>query len=151
MFVRGANLALRGRRTIANRHGRGVHLLMQKAGEDRSPLTRPYAYALTCFYALEIKDLAANQSVFEFRAINGTIVGFYTPEYAEGLNVPGYHLHLITADRTAGGHVLDLKLNNSDVFLDITPEFHMVIPSSEDFIGVDLTKDLQDDLKEVEQ
>jgi acetolactate decarboxylase len=98
-----------------------------------------------------LKDLAANQSVFEFRTVNGTIVGFYTPEYAEGLNVPGYHLHLITADRTAGGHILDLVLNNSDIFLDITPEFHMVIPSSEDFIGVDLTKDLQEDLKEVEQ
>jgi acetolactate decarboxylase len=98
-----------------------------------------------------LKDLAANQSVFEFHEINGTIVGFYTPEYAKGLNVPGYHLHLITADRKAGGHILDLALNSSDVFLDATTEFNMVIPISGDFIGIDLAKDLQEDLKQVEQ
>jgi acetolactate decarboxylase len=98
-----------------------------------------------------LKDLAANQSVFEFSEINGTIVGFYVPEYAKGLNVPGYHLHLITADRKAGGHILDLALNSSDVFLDATTELNMVIPTSGDFIGIDLTKDLQEDLKQVEQ
>ncbi len=99
---------------------------------------------------LPLKDLAANQSVFEFNEVNGTIIGFYTPEYAEGLNVPGYHLHLITADRKAGGHILDLALNSSDVQIDITPEFDMVLPTSGDFVGVDLTKDLQKDLELVE-
>ncbi len=98
-----------------------------------------------------LKDLAANQSVFEFNEINGTIVGFYTPEYAKGLNVPGYHLHLITADRKAGGHILDLALNSSEVQLDITSGFNMALPTSGDFIGVDLTKDLQKDLEQVEQ
>lgn len=98
-----------------------------------------------------LKDAAANQSVFEFKDVKGTIVGFYTPKYAEGLNVPGYHLHLITDDRKAGGHILDLALNSSVVWLDITPIFNMALPSSGDFIGVDLTKDLKEDLKKVEQ
>jgi acetolactate decarboxylase len=98
-----------------------------------------------------LKDAAANQSVFEFNDVNGTIVGFYTPKYAEGLNVPGYHFHLITDDRKAGGHILDLALNSSVVWFDITPIFNMALPSSGDFIGVDLTKDLQEDLKQVEQ
>ncbi len=100
---------------------------------------------------LPLKDLAANQSVFEFNEINGTIVGFYTPECAGGLNVPGYHLHLITADRKAGGHILDLALNSSDVQIDITSGFHMELPTSGDFAGVDLTKDLQKDLELVEK
>lgn len=100
---------------------------------------------------LPLKDLAANQSVFEFHEINGTIVGFYTPECAGGLNVPGYHLHLITADRKAGGHILDLALNSSDVQIDITSGFHMELPTSGDFAGVDLTKDLQKDLELVEK
>jgi acetolactate decarboxylase len=98
-----------------------------------------------------LKDLAANQSVFEFNDINGTIIGFYTPECAGGLNVPGYHLHFITADRKAGGHILDLALNGSDVQIDITSGFHMELPTSGDFAGVDLTQDLQEDLKQVEQ
>lgn len=98
-----------------------------------------------------LKDAAANQSVFEFNDVEGTIVGFYTPEYAEGLNVPGYHLHLITADKKAGGHILDLALNSSIVWLDITSTLNMALPSKGDFIGVDLTQDLLEDLKKVEQ
>ncbi len=97
-----------------------------------------------------LKDAAANQSVFEFKDIKGTIVGFYTPESAEGLNVPGYHLHLITDDKKAGGHILDLALNSSVIWLDITPTFNMALPSSGDFIGIDLTKDLNEDLNQVE-
>lgn len=97
-----------------------------------------------------LKDAAANQSVFEFKDIKGTIVGFYTPESAEGLNVPGYHLHLITDDKQAGGHILDLALNSSVIWLDITPTFNMALPSSGDFIGIDLTKDLNEDLNQVE-
>lgn len=98
-----------------------------------------------------LKDAAANQSVFEFNDVEGTIVGFYTPEYAEGLNVPGYHLHLITADKKAGGHILDLALNSSIVWLDITSTLNMALPSKGEFIGVDLTQDLLEDLKKVEQ
>jgi len=97
-----------------------------------------------------LKDAAANQSVFEFKDIKGTIVGFYTPESAEGLNVPGYHLHLITDDKKAGGHILDLALNSSVIWLDITPTFNMALPSRGDFIGIDLTKDLNEDLNQVE-
>jgi acetolactate decarboxylase len=51
-------------------------------------------------------EVTVNQPTFEFNGVTGTIVGFCSPEYVEGLNVPGYHLHFITADRKAGGHVL---------------------------------------------
>lgn len=98
-----------------------------------------------------LKDAAANQSVFEFENVTGTIVGFYTPDYAEGLNVPGYHLHLITDDRKAGGHILEITLNNSNVWLDVTSAFNMALPSSGDFIGVDLTQDLREDLEQIEK
>jgi acetolactate decarboxylase len=38
---------------------------------------------------------AAVQPEFEFRGVAGTLVGFWTPEYAKTLNVPGYHLHFL--------------------------------------------------------
>src|SRR5512137_550144 len=53
-----------------------------------------------------------NKSVFEFNNTKGTIVGIWAPEFSEGLNVPGYHFHYITEDRKAGGHILDLKIND---------------------------------------
>ena len=45
----------------------------------------------------------AVQPEFEFQNISGTLLGFWTPEYAKSLNVPGYHLHFISADRVHGG------------------------------------------------
>jgi acetolactate decarboxylase len=46
---------------------------------------------------------AAVQPEFEFHDIKGTLVGFWTPEYAKTFNVSGYHLHFVSDDRTRGG------------------------------------------------
>lgn len=70
----------------------------------------------------------ANQTVFESRNVNGTIVGFYSPASARGTGVPGYHLHFISDDKKRGGHVLDLALDNASVMLDITPELLLYLP-----------------------
>ena len=52
---------------------------------------------------------AAVQPEFEFHDISGTLVGFWTPEYAKTLNVPGYHLHFLSADHQSGGHLLEMR------------------------------------------
>lgn len=50
----------------------------------------------------------AGQTVFELRDTTGTLVGLYSPSFSEGVSVPGWHLHYVSADRSAGGHVLDV-------------------------------------------
>ena len=40
-------------------------------------------------------------------SVRGTIMGFYFPKSMKGLNIVGFHLHFITDDRKAGGHLLD--------------------------------------------
>lgn len=50
---------------------------------------------------------AATQPEFEFHSVTGTLIGFWTPEYVKAVNVPGYHLHFLTADKQAGGHLLE--------------------------------------------
>lgn len=99
----------------------------------------------------KLVDVTATQSVFEFENVNGTIVGFKTPDYVKGINVPGYHLHFITEDRTAGGHVLDFDLKNGDINIDITTEFFMELPAMGDFYEVNLSQDLQSEIKIVEK
>lgn len=99
---------------------------------------------------VSLVNASKNQSVFELYNTTGTIVGFYSPQYVSGVNVPGYHLHYITSDGKAGGHVLDMSTGEVDVSLDITPDFYMYLPTSGDFIGKDLTKDLHEELKQVE-
>ena len=95
---------------------------------------------------------AANQSVYTYEDSTGTVVGFYTPVFFKGLNVAGYHLHFISDDRKTGGHILDFTVPaNITVEYDITPEFTMVLPTSGEFTGVDLSQDLSADLAKIEK
>lgn len=55
-----------------------------------------------------LADAAKKQAVFHKDKAVGSIVGFRFPEYFGGINVTGYHLHFISADRSAGGHLLDI-------------------------------------------
>jgi acetolactate decarboxylase len=52
----------------------------------------------------------------------GTIAGFWFPQYLEGINLPGFHLHFVTADRTTGGHVVDLKTQEVTVSAQYCPQ-----------------------------
>jgi acetolactate decarboxylase len=95
---------------------------------------------------------AQNQSVYTYTNTTGAVVGFYTPVFFDGINVAGYHLHYISDDRKTGGHILDLTVpENTMVDYDITPEFHMILPTSGDFTGVDLSQDLSGELARVEK
>jgi acetolactate decarboxylase len=95
---------------------------------------------------------ATNQSVYTYSDSPGTVVGLYTPVFFKGLNVAGYHLHFISDDRKTGGHILDITIPaNITVEYDITPEFTMVLPTSGDFTGVDLSQDLSGDLAKIEK
>lgn len=99
----------------------------------------------------KLADAVSNQTVFEFENVSGTLVGFRTPEYVKGVNVPGYHLHFIDKDLNSGGHVLDFELEDGNVSLDITNAFFMELPTSGDFTKVELGKDLQAELETVEK
>jgi acetolactate decarboxylase len=97
-----------------------------------------------------LADAVKNQSVFEFTNVTGTVVGIWAPEFSKGLNVPGYHLHFITADRKAGGHILDLQVDDAEAKVDVTAGFAMELPTKGDFYNVDLTQDLQSEIKKIE-
>jgi acetolactate decarboxylase len=99
-----------------------------------------------------LTEAAANQSVYTYSDSTGTVVGFYTPVFFKGLNVAGYHLHFISDDRKTGGHILDFTVPaDTTVEYDITPEFTMVLPTTGDFTGVDLSQDLSGYLAKIEK
>jgi acetolactate decarboxylase len=93
---------------------------------------------------------AAVQPEFEFRDVSGTLVGFWTPEYAKTLNVPGYHLHFLSDDRQSGGHLLQCR--GTDLRLQIQREgdYHVALPETDDFVTADLRRDPTADLAEAE-
>ena len=75
-----------------------------------------------------LDDVVKNQVVFEFTNVTGTAVGFRFPSFMDGVQAPGYHLHFLTQDRDAGGHLLDCRIRNANVKVDVTREFLMELP-----------------------
>jgi acetolactate decarboxylase len=78
--------------------------------------------------------VVGEQHVFELAGVDGTMLGFRFPEYAEGIEVSGWHLHFIDESRKRGGHVLDSRSSTPHVQLDPSGELHVELPP-----GVDLT------------
>ncbi|NQT32726.1 MAG: acetolactate decarboxylase [Candidatus Omnitrophica bacterium] len=98
-----------------------------------------------------ITEVVKNQPVFEFYDQKGTIVGFRCPAYISGMNVPGYHFHFLSEDRSKGGHLLECDLAEGSAGIDYTSEFCMVLPENEEFYRLDLTQDKQVDINQVER
>lgn len=87
---------------------------------------------------LPLADALKEQSVFELRNVNGTLVGFRTPKYMEGVNVKGYHFHFLTANRKTGGHILDGQFQNAKVEIDTLSNVEMNLPKTAEFEQADL-------------
>ena len=77
-----------------------------------------------------------DQRVFEFSKVDGTMLGFRFPDYVEGIEVSGWHLHFISEDRSRGGHVLGSRSATLHVRLDPSGELHVELPP-----GIELTAD----------
>jgi acetolactate decarboxylase len=93
---------------------------------------------------------AAIQPEFEFHNISGTLVGFWTPEYAKNLNIPGYHLHFLSKDHTSGGHLLQCHGKQLRLQIQREGNYRIAFPENNDFINADLQKDPSDDLAKAE-
>jgi len=75
-----------------------------------------------------LTEVVADQHVFQLRDIEGSMLGFRFPDYAEGIEVSGWHLHFISGDRSRGGHVLDSRETSVRVGLDFSGELHVELP-----------------------
>ena len=73
-------------------------------------------------------EVVENQPTFELRNVQGSLVGFRFPHYAQGINVAGYHFHFITEDRSAGGHILDCRLARGELRVDHEADLRLELP-----------------------
>lgn len=88
---------------------------------------------------IPLLEVLKTQPTFEFNNVTGAIVGFRMPEYIGDVNAPGYHFHFITQDRTAGGHLLECRVQNINVEVDYTGEWYTVLPQDEAFYNVEMS------------
>jgi acetolactate decarboxylase len=99
-----------------------------------------------------LSEVTKNQSIFEFKEVSGTIVGFRCPPYIEGVNVPGFHLHFLNDRKNAGGHILDFVVKDATVYIDETSGFLMQLPGpGSGFYRLDLSDNNQQELQKVEK
>ena len=87
-----------------------------------------------------LADVLKDQSVFKFKNINGTMVGFKIPSYLQGVNIPGYHFHFLSEDKKSGGHTLDCI--SGDLKIEIQTLFNLEIkfPANDEFYKAGLEK-----------
>ncbi|MGA3056946.1 MAG: acetolactate decarboxylase [Candidatus Limnocylindrales bacterium] len=86
-----------------------------------------------------LAQVVKKQSTFDFSDVSGVMVGFRLPGYMAGVGAAGYHLHFLTDDRKAGGHVLGCQVQRVTAEIDTTSELNMVLPNDPAFYHVDLS------------
>jgi acetolactate decarboxylase len=100
---------------------------------------------------LPLAKAAAIQPEFEFKDVDGTLVGLWAPRFSSSLNVAGYHFHFLSEDRAKGGHVLQCSGKNLRIRVERLNDFHLSLPESEEFLRADLTQDPTKELAYAEQ
>jgi acetolactate decarboxylase len=95
-------------------------------------------------------DAAKEQKEFYFSNIEGTLIGLWSPAYSSSFNVPGYHFHFISKDRTKGGHVLQCRARTLRAGLQMLCEYDVRLPIAGTFLAADLSKDPAAELAKAE-
>jgi acetolactate decarboxylase len=70
----------------------------------------------------------SHQHVCELDDVAGTMVGFRFPDPLDGIEMAGFHLHFVTADRTRGGHVLSYRVLEGELRIDEATDLHVELP-----------------------
>ena len=101
---------------------------------------------------VELKNLLENnQQDFDFDNIKGTLVCLYFPDYMDGINAPGWHLHFVSEDRSVGGHVFDIKFDKASAVIKKISAIEIKLPEEPEFDTYALKEASNSDIKKVEQ
>ncbi|MFD9293291.1 acetolactate decarboxylase [Streptomyces sp. NPDC060030] len=94
---------------------------------------------------------SADQAETVFTGLQGTLAGFRTPEYLQGISVAGYHLHFIDELHTRGGHCLDFRILSGTVSICEHTALRIRLPAVGKFLDADLSSpDLGEQIRDVE-
>jgi len=98
-----------------------------------------------------LTEAIKDQKVFELKDQEGTLVGFWFPKYVAGVNVPGYHFHFLNKDRTLGGHVQDLQVEDARIQIDTSHGFKMHLPGNAEFLKFQFEENAEEAIQKIEK
>jgi acetolactate decarboxylase len=81
-----------------------------------------------------LTEATKHQAEKVFTNVPGTLAGFRTPPYAQGIGVAGFHLHFLGQDKKAGGHALDYQLRAGKVQICTVHDLRVELPTSTEFL-----------------
>jgi acetolactate decarboxylase len=100
---------------------------------------------------VSLVDATSRQAEVAFTDVAGTIAGFWTPSYARSINIAGWHLHFVTADRSGGGHLLDCQGVALRAQVQDLADVRIAMPETAAFLQADLSQDPSRDLDVAER
>ena len=68
--------------------------------------------------SVSLDEIVANQTEFNFTNVEGNVIGFWYPDYFDGVNFTGFHLHVLLKNLSGGGHLLNCTFENAMVEID---------------------------------
>ena len=81
-----------------------------------------------------LTEAAKHQAEKVFANVEGTLAGFRSPAYAQGIGVAGFHLHFLREDKHAGGHALDYWIRVGKVQVCTVHDLRVELPTSAEFL-----------------
>lgn len=85
-------------------------------------------------------EAVKHQPTFSLQDVSGVVVGFRGPPFVTDFSTPGYHLHFLTADKSAGGHVLSFVVATLTLRLQRIDQMIVDYPRDPDFEKIDLSQ-----------
>ena len=89
-----------------------------------------------------LSEVAKNQREFHFENTHGSVIAVYCPAFVNGINLPGWHFHYLSGDKTQGGHILGLSSDKLSVKINKIERFDLTLPTNPEFAKRNLCEDL---------
>jgi len=96
-------------------------------------------------------EVTRQQTVFDLREAEGTLVVLRCPALAGKINLPGYHMHFLSRDRKSGGHVLAVQVGEARAAAQALDRLDLVLPASGGFQEADFGRDRAAEAHEAER
>lgn len=132
--------ALKGALDSCISENRNVFYMIKAEGIFRTmhvrscfPSSKPYP---------TLSEVAQNQREFHFENTRGSVIAVYCPKFVNGINLPGWHFHYLSGDKTQGGHILGLSSDQLKVKINKIERFDLTLPQNPEFAQRDLCEDL---------
>lgn len=97
-----------------------------------------------------LAEVVAEQRAFELTDVSGSVVGFRFPDYAEGVEVSGWHVHFIDDARQRGGHVLECSTVRAKAAIDPSDSLQVELPPGVELEDSELATSTREALQRVE-